>query len=66
MKLTVNGEERLAPDGFTLLELVHELGLDSSPIAIELNRQVISRDRHRETRLADGDRLEIVTLVGGG
>lgn len=66
MKLTVNGVERTVPEGFTLAQLVHELGLEKNPIAIEVNRQVVPRDRHGETRLAEGDRLEIVTLVGGG
>jgi len=66
MTLTVNGESKSVADGLTLAQLVRELGLERNPIAIELNRQVVPRDRHGETRLSDGDRLEIVTLVGGG
>ncbi len=66
MKVTVNGAERSVPDGFTLGQLVRELGLEKNPIAIELNLQVVPRARHGETPLAEGDRLEIVTLVGGG
>jgi len=66
MTLTVNGKSKSVADGLTLAQLVRELGLERNPIAIELNRQVVPRDRHGETRLTDGDRLEIVTLVGGG
>jgi sulfur carrier protein len=66
MTVTVNGEPRRVPDGLTLAQLVSELGLQKNPIAVELNRTVVPRDRHGETRLAEGDRLEIVTLVGGG
>ena len=66
MKVTVNGAERSVPEGFTLGQLVRELGLEKNPIAIELNLQVVPRARHGETPLAEGDRLEIVTLVGGG
>ena len=66
MRLTVNGEPKNVPDGLTLAQLVRDLGLERNPIAVELNRQVVPRDRHGETRLAPGDRLEIVTLVGGG
>ena len=66
MKLTVNGAEKTVAEGLTLAQLVRELGLDKNPIAIEVNRQVVPRDRHGETRLSEGDRLEIVTLVGGG
>ena len=66
MTLTVNGEPKNVPDGLTLAQLVRDLGLERSPVAVELNRQVVPRDRHGETRLAPGDSLEIVTLVGGG
>lgn len=66
MTLTVNGQSKTLPDGTTLVQLVRDLGLEKNPIAVELNRRVVPRDRHGETRLADGDRLEIVTLVGGG
>lgn len=66
MTLTVNGEPKSVSEGLTLAQLVRELGLEKNPIAVELNRQVVPRDRHVATRLAEGDRLEIVTLVGGG
>ena len=65
MKLVVNGEER-ATAVATLAELVRELALEGKPIAVELNRSVVPKDRYGTTRLGDGDRLEIVTLVGGG
>ncbi len=66
MTLTVNGEPRTVAEGLTLAQLVRDLGLERNPIAVELNLSVVPRDRHGETRLAEGDRLEIVTLVGGG
>lgn len=66
MRVSVNGEARTLPEGATLAQLVRELGLEKNPIAIELNRTVVPRDRHDSTPLAEGDRLEIVTLVGGG
>jgi sulfur carrier protein len=64
--LTVNGEAKTVHEGLTLSQLLLELGLEKNPIAVELNRQVVPRDRHPATPLAEGDRLEIVTLVGGG
>ncbi|MBV8879776.1 MAG: sulfur carrier protein ThiS [Planctomycetaceae bacterium] len=66
MTLTVNGQPKSVADGLTLAQFVRELGLERNPIAVELNRQVVPRDRHGDVRLSDGDRLEIVTLVGGG
>jgi sulfur carrier protein len=66
MRLLVNGEPREVRDGATLEDLVRELGLERRPIAVERNRRVVPRDRYAATRLEDGDRLEIVSLVGGG
>jgi thiamine biosynthesis protein ThiS len=66
MKLTVNGEERTAPEGATLEALVREIGIEGRPIAVELNLRVVPKDRYASTRLAEGDKLEIVSLVGGG
>ena len=62
----MNGEEKSVDDGVTLEALVRELSLEKSTIAVELNRSVVPKDRYGRTRLAEGDRLEIVTLVGGG
>lgn len=66
MKVAVNGETRTMADGTSVADVVRELGLEGKPFAVELNRSVVGKARLAETRLADGDRLEIVTLVGGG
>jgi thiazole synthase len=65
MTLTINGEQRTtsAP---TLTALVEELGMKPDRVAIELNRQIVPRDRWPHTQLAEGDTLEIVHFVGGG
>jgi sulfur carrier protein len=64
--VTVNGEERQVPAGTTVLALLQILGLGGRPVAVEKNRDVVPRARHGEELLADGDRLELVTFVGGG
>ena len=66
MTVTLNGEEKRLPEGVTLQDLVRELALEKHAIAVELNRSVVPKDRYAATSLAEGDRLEIVTLVGGG
>ncbi len=66
MTITLNGEARTVPDEYTLAELIEQLGLAGKFVAVERNKEVVSFRSYAETRLADGDRLEIVTLVGGG
>ena len=66
MQITVNGEARRIDEGLTLAGLLEELRLAHSYVAVEVNLELIPRADHAECRLADGDRLEIVTLVGGG
>lgn len=66
MILNVNGNPRELADGASVAELLAALNLAGKFVAVEVNLQVVSRARHDEHRLADGDRVEIVTLVGGG
>lgn len=64
--IQLNGEPREVLDGQALAGLLEELGLRTEQVAVERNGQLVPRASHAETRLAAGDRLEIVTLVGGG
>ncbi|USN99008.1 MAG: sulfur carrier protein ThiS [Phycisphaeraceae bacterium] len=66
MKITVNGESRESPEGCTVAELIEAMGLAKAICAAEVNKAVVPRDRRTETKLAEGDVVEIVTLVGGG
>ena len=66
MQISVNGQTRRVPSDATVASLVEELGLDPRQLAVERNLELVPRGAHGATRLADGDRLEIVTLVGGG
>jgi thiamine biosynthesis protein ThiS len=66
MKLHINGEERALPDDLTVAALVEHLGMKADRVAVELNRDIVARDRWAATPLADGDRLEVVHFVGGG
>jgi thiazole synthase len=65
--ITINGQERTFPDPVTVAELLRQLGLESrSGVAVEVNREVVPARRYGEHQLAAGDRVEVVTLVGGG
>ena len=66
MTLTINGENRDLENVTTLSDLVSQLGMKADRVAIELNRELIRRDRWPETQLSDGDKREIVHFVGGG
>lgn len=66
IRLTVNGEGVDCPAGSSLADLLGRLGLDRRRLAVEVNLEVIPRARHDSLQLKDGDRLEIVTFVGGG
>ena len=66
MTLQLNGEQREVPDGLSLAGLVEWLELPADRVAIERNLEVIKRANWNETRLENGDRLEIVRMVGGG
>jgi sulfur carrier protein len=66
MEITVNGQARHAADDATVATLLDELKLTGKPVAVEVNLELVPRSFHAEHRLSDGDRIEIVTLVGGG
>ena len=65
MRIEVNGEHREMESG-TILDLVETLGLNPKKVAVERNLEIVPRSLHGETALADGDRIEIVSFVGGG
>ena len=65
MKLKVNGEYREA-NATTVFDLLTELGLHPQGTIVERNREIVEPSAYRETRLAQGDVLELVRLVGGG
>jgi sulfur carrier protein len=66
MTIHVNGESREIEAGASVAKLLGALGVTQPHVAVELNLEVVPRAKHGDTMLRDGDRLEIVTLVGGG
>jgi len=66
MQITVNGRPRELAAATSVAALLASLDLDASRVAVELNREILPRDRFAERLLADGDTLEIVQFVGGG
>jgi thiazole synthase len=66
LTLTINGQAQVLSEPLTVAALLDRLGHDRRRVAVEVNQAVIPAVRHAEHHLAAGDRVEIVTLVGGG
>jgi len=65
-RITVNGVDRALPADGSLAAVLDEVGLTGRPVAVEVNGAVVSRERFVERSLQGGERIEIVTFVGGG
>jgi thiazole synthase len=65
-RITINAESHAFPAPLTVADLLRELGRDPKRLAVEVNEVVVRRDEQEKRALAEGDRVEIVTLVGGG
>jgi sulfur carrier protein len=66
MELIVNGRTREVTDGANLSLLLNELNINPLRVAVQLNLEIVKRDRYDKTVLRPGDRLEIITFMAGG
>jgi len=66
VKIEMNGQPREIEAGTTVACLLAGLNMQPNFLAVERNFELVPRMRHAECVLEDGDKLEIVTLVGGG
>jgi sulfur carrier protein len=66
VKIVLNGEVREVAPAITISALLEELGLESSRVAVEQNREIVPRRDHARTAVAEGDQIEVVHFVGGG
>ncbi|MEM9380522.1 MAG: sulfur carrier protein ThiS [Planctomycetota bacterium] len=66
IEIWVNGASDRVAGEWTVADLVASKDLRPEQVAVEVNRAIVPRAEHPATRLRDGDRVEIVTMVGGG
>ena len=69
MKIRINGEEKIIDThkkNLTLAETLDFMGYKANTIVVELNNLIINSDHWKYKKIQDGDKLEIVTIVGGG
>lgn len=65
MKVTVNGSS-MDVKASTLMELLQELDINPKRVVIEVNLEIVKRDKFSEYKIKEGDSIEIVNFVGGG
>lgn len=65
MNIQLNGEQKNIM-ATNVTELLNELGMENRMIAIELNMEVVPKSKYSKTILNDGDRIEVVHMIGGG
>jgi len=66
IQVHVNGESKQLPPGTSVRGVLDHLGLNPGRVAIEYNLAILPKTKWDDTRVASGDRLEIVQFVGGG
>ena len=66
MEVVVNGQSRAVTPGATVASLLRELSLPASRVAVERNLEIVGKAEYESAALCPGDRIEIVTFVGGG
>ena len=66
MEVVVNGEIKQFAHAISVQELLDQFQIKPIRVAVERNQEIVTRSQYSATRLAAGDRIEIVTFVGGG
>jgi thiamine biosynthesis protein ThiS len=66
MIVVVNGKDQELPAGTSVRALIEQMGLGKQACAAEVNRQLVPRREQDGRELKEGDRVELVSLVGGG
>lgn len=66
ISITVNGKARSISQAMSVAALLSELGIEGKKIAVERNLEIVPRSIYTDVTVGEGDRLEIVKIVGGG
>lgn len=66
MNIILNGEKQEFPDGLSILGLLDFLNIRHQRVAVELNLEIVKKDKYETTPVKDGDSLEVVSFMQGG
>jgi thiamine biosynthesis protein ThiS len=62
----INGEQKAVSDNMNVQQILQDLGVPEHIVIVERNMQIVPRDRYGDVRVEQGDKLELVRLMGGG
>ncbi|HEX9113679.1 MAG TPA: sulfur carrier protein ThiS [Nitrospirota bacterium] len=66
MNISLNGEKKTVPDNITVMGLLEFLNIQHQRVAVELNMQIVKKDKYSVISVREGDSLEVVSFMGGG
>ena len=66
IKIKINGKIKTIIDKLTLYELINDLKIPITKVAIELNKEIINKKEIKKIKLENNDIIEIVHFIGGG
>ncbi|HYG76916.1 MAG TPA: sulfur carrier protein ThiS [Planctomycetota bacterium] len=66
MVVFVNSKQQTLEDGATVARLIEALGMGQKRVAVEVNTELVTKGEWQQFKLKEGDRIEIVSFVGGG
>lgn len=66
MNISLNGEKKTVPDNITVTGLLEFLNIRHQRVAVELNMEIVKKDKYSATSIKEGDSLEVVSFMGGG
>ena len=64
--IKINGEDKSIPQNTSILELLESFKINKDRVVIELNKEILKKDKYSTALLTGNDEIEIVTFVGGG
>ncbi|HEX9020040.1 MAG TPA: sulfur carrier protein ThiS [Nitrospirota bacterium] len=66
MNISLNGDKREVPESLTITGLLDFLNIQHQRVAVELNLEIVKKDKYAATAIKEGDSLEVVSFMGGG
>jgi thiamine biosynthesis protein ThiS len=66
MNININGESRRFSEDLSIRDVLAQMGLLEKPVVVELNLEIVPKERWEGHRLKEGDRMEVIGFVGGG